>query len=314
MRSSAFKSLFLKGLGFSGLSWLVRHTICRKRVTILVYHDPSPTVFGSHLAYLKPRFHFTSIDAMVQAMQEKDWSQTPPRSLIVTFDDGYAGTYRLLPDIIEYGLRPIVYACSGIVGTNRHFWFKEVAGGNYLSKLKRLSNSKRLDVLKQEFGFTLDKEYLERQALSLDEMREMQPYVDFGSHSMFHPILTTCDEIECRREFIDSKAQLEDLLGVPCRHFSYPNGSYSRREEQLVSEAGYASARTIDCGWNGPDANPLKLKVIGVGDSDSVTELAARLTGIPLFLSYLRKGSLEGKHPQLVRQAKDQAAHGIATK
>ena len=77
-----------------------------------------------------------------------------------------------------------------------------------------------------------------------------------------------------------SLTEIEGLTGSPCRHLSYPNGDYTDRETRLVQDAGYASARTTEIGWNGRDAVPLRLRIISLADFASVDVLAAHLAGL----------------------------------
>jgi hypothetical protein len=62
-------------------------------------------------------------------------------------------------------------------------------------------------------------------------------------------------------------------------------------------EAGYVSARTVDIGWNGPDSDPYRLKVVGITDDASINYLVCQLSGIPAYVQYLLRGSLSGKSP-----------------
>lgn len=82
-----------------------------------------------------------------------------------------------------------------------------------------------------------------RALLNWQEVREMQQCgIDFGSHGMWHEMLTRLPYEEARREVFDSKAELERLLGKPVRFFAYPNDDFNPRIAGLVSEAGYTAA------------------------------------------------------------------------
>ena len=54
-----------------------------------------------------------------------NWARVPERALVVTFDDGHRGNHRLLPIFRRYGIRPTIYLCSQIVGTQRGYWVNE---------------------------------------------------------------------------------------------------------------------------------------------------------------------------------------------
>jgi peptidoglycan/xylan/chitin deacetylase (PgdA/CDA1 family) len=284
------------GIRASGIPLLVRHAVARRKATILVYHDPSPEVLESHLRYLAPRYRFVTLDRLVDAIRTRDWSGMPPHSAVLTIDDGHRGNARLGPLFEKYGVRPTLYLVSRVVGTSRHFWFRHVGEACY--PLMPHANARRLALLRERFGFTLTSEYApdERHALSAEEIAVLGRSMDFGSHTCFHPILTTCSDEECERELRDSKRDLEALVGRECRHFSYPNGDYSERELRMAREAGYLSARTVDVGWNDVDTDPYRLRIIGVSDDASLNVLAVQLSGFTMFLRYLCAGSLSGRH------------------
>ena len=269
-----------------GIPFLIREWICRNRFAILMYHDPKPTTFAKHIAYLSRYYTVISLDTLVSAIQRKDFSQIPSKSVVITIDDGHAGNFELLPIFKRYRIRPTLYVCTQIVNTHRHFWF-EIDGQSKAEKemLKRLSNVERLAHLKRTAGFEPEKTYPDRQALNIAEMKEMGSSIDFQPHTRFHSILPHCTEIECKQEIIESKTDLESLLGVECLHFSYPNGDYTEREMEIVKAGGFRSARTTEIGWNTLDTSPYRLKAIPITDDAGLMRFRAELTTIPQRLS-----------------------------
>jgi peptidoglycan/xylan/chitin deacetylase (PgdA/CDA1 family) len=252
--------------------------------TILFYHDPKPAVLDAHLAYLRPRHHFTTLDAIVRAVEHDDFSALPDHALAVTFDDGHRGNYDLLPVFRRHGLVPTIYLVSQVVGTGRRFWFQ--LPGSDSEPYKDVSNAERLVRLRRDTGFEQDREYplAERQALSDAEIDEMAPYVDFQVHTRFHPVLTQCSDEEAWDEIAASKRELEERLGRECRHFSYPNGDFGARDQELARKAGFASARTIAPGWTSSLSDPFALPCFGITDGASLRILAAQLSGIPTYI------------------------------
>lgn len=283
---------------FSCIPFFIRNFYARNKVSIIIYHDPKPDILEKHLKYLSKRYNFITLDNLVNAIYTKNWEHIPTKGLIITLDDGHKGNFALLDIFKRYQVSPVIYICSQIVNTNRHFWFKTAN----IRSLMKCSNRKRLAALKKNYGFTNTKEYPghERQALNIKELRLMKDFVDFQSHTRFHPILTTYeDEQEKYKEIYLSKKEIETLLNKDCKHFCYPGGDYTETEVELVKKAGYLSARTIDTGWNDLNTNPYKLKLTGVTDDASVNVLAVQLSGIPMYLRYLTRGSLNGKHPTI---------------
>ena len=272
-------SIVICGLG---IPLLIREWVCRNRVAILLYHDVQPNVFTKHVTYLSRHYAIISLGTLVSAIYNKDFSEVPPKSVVVTIDDGHAGNFALLPIIKQSRICPTIYVCTQIINTHRHFWFKiSEQGKKEKKRLKKLPNVERLTRLKQEVDFEPEKEYQDRQALNIDEMKEMMQDVDFQPHTQFHPILPHCTETECKQEILGSKADLEKFLGVECPHFSYPNGDYTEREIEIVKTGGFRSARTTDLGWNGINTSPYKLKAISISDDAGLIRFRAELTTIP---------------------------------
>lgn len=81
--------------------------------------------------------------------------------------------------------------------------------------------------------------------LSPAQLRDLrQQGFEIGCHSMTHPYLTDLDEKGLRREIVDSKAQLEQILGQSVDHFSCPGGRCDSRVVAIAKDAGYITLST----------------------------------------------------------------------
>ena len=264
-----------------GIPLIVRW-ICQNKVAILLYHDVSPNVFTKHLSYLSRHYKIITLDTLVSGIHDNDFSEVPPKSVVITIDDGHVGNIALLPIIKQYRIRPTIYVCTQIINRHRYFWFRiPKQTKRKKERLKRLPNVERLAHLKESTDFEPENEYQDRQSLNIEEMREMMDCVDFEPHTQFHPILPNCNDIECKQEILGSKMDLEELLGKECLHFSYPNGDYSEREIEIVKSGGFRSARTSDIGWNTCGTSAYHLKTIPMSDDAGLMRLRAELTTIP---------------------------------
>lgn len=277
----------------TGAPVLVRNTYARRKVGILLYHDPAPEVLDAHLSYLSPRYSFITLAQLVDALRDRRWGALPPKAMVLTFDDGRSGNAALLPLFRRHRVVPTIYVCTQIVATHRRYWSEDRPDRE---ALKRLPHDERMARL-EESGFSVTREFKDASPIALtgDDIDRMRGYVDFQSHTRFHPVLTTCSDEHCREEIELSKPEVEALSGRPCDHISYPNGDYAERERQLARESGYRSARTIDIGWNDASTDPYALRILGVSDDASVTRLAADLAGFG-YLRRMRRGSLRGRH------------------
>jgi peptidoglycan/xylan/chitin deacetylase (PgdA/CDA1 family) len=86
-------------------------------------------------------------------------------------------------------------------------------------------------------------------ALNLDELRMLcdNGLLEIGSHTITHPVLSTQPLDVQKREIVQSKQYLEDILGRPVNSFSYPYGGIndlSDKTMRLIREAGYLVACT----------------------------------------------------------------------
>lgn len=272
-------------LVLTGLPALVRH-LTRHKVGILLYHDPSPEVLDRHLAYLRRRYEVIPFARLVEAFARRDFSIIPPHSLVIHIDDGYASNHELLRVIERHGVHITLYLCSHIADTRREFWSK-LEGGR--SKwLVRIDNQQLLEKLRREAGFTPEKEYERRRALSSEEIHVMEAYVDFQSHGRFHFSMPTLGDESLLDELWESKERVEELTGRPVMHFSFPYGDHGSREIDAVARAAYFTARTTEPGWITPLTDRLRIPIIADVPKDaSVTELRALLTGLPRFAKRL---------------------------
>lgn len=271
LRDALFCSLFRAGVP-AVLRWLQG----KERVSIICYHDPAPELLARHFEYLQKHYNFVSLTEVLDAWD--NGTALSGRPLVVTLDDGHRGNFALMPVFQRYAVKPTIFLCSAIAGTKRGFWFMHVPRAE-LGSFKSLSNAQRRDRLTQ-LGFQFEQAQAEREALSAEEIAEMASVVDFQAHSRFHPILPTCDDNEARSEITDCLAELSQQLGIRSSVFAYPNGSYSPRDRQLVIEAGYRAAVTVDTDYNDRLTDRFTLKRTCIPDISSVAELAVKTSGL----------------------------------
>lgn len=270
--------------------WLVRHAKARRRVTIVVYHDPDPDVLARHLDWMARRYNFVTLDAVADALESRRWHLLPHYPLVVTVDDGHRNNTRLADTFHAYGVRPTIYLCSAIVGTDRPYWWKTAAADRLgAGALKLVPDPERRRLL-AEAGDDPDRPGRDRQAMTWPEVRVLTNDADMGAHTRTHPILTHCDDASCRTEITDCRLEIEARLHKPCSHFAYPNGDVGEREITIARLAGYRTARSIDAGWNGPGDDPFRLKAMPISDGASVSWLAVQITGIPALLRKNKSG------------------------
>jgi peptidoglycan/xylan/chitin deacetylase (PgdA/CDA1 family) len=246
---------------------------------VLAYHDPDPRVFERHIALLDSLYTIVPLETLLSMLNGNGPRPLPPRALVITLDDGWAGNARLLPVVRQYGIRPTVFVATAIAGTRRHFWWTHVPDPAERERLKTLPGDERLRAL-AACGFDADADFPDRQALSLDEISEMSGWADVEPHTRSHPILPTCADEQAEREIAGSAEDVERMTGRRPRAFAYPNGDHSARDVALIQKAGYEAAFTVWPGYVSAGSDPYVLPRIVIGDDAGTTELIARASGV----------------------------------
>lgn len=248
----------------------------------------------------------------------------PPRSVALTFDDGFANNLSVaFPLLQKYSFPFTVFLTTAMLDqSGAQLWSERVKRAIYmyprdsvrlrlpegerlcqlgtaaaregsvrqvLQRLKRLPPSDR-DVVLQAIEATCGRPELrphemERyQFLSWSQVRAMAAAgVEFGSHTVHHPILATLDDSALRRELVESKQRIEAELKQECYALAYPNGSpadFGLREKSALRAAGYRCALSLGEGLNSTGADLYELDRINIGRQFDDATIQAALTGV----------------------------------
>jgi peptidoglycan/xylan/chitin deacetylase (PgdA/CDA1 family) len=111
---------------------------------------------------------------------------------------------------------------------------------------------------------------------------------EIGSHTLTHPVnFLSLSPDALRAEIVESKAQLEDLFGVPVLTFAYPFGDASSAAVDYVHFAGYIAAMgATGYSWNQGKGNLFVLQRCEIKGSDDAKTFTRFLPwlGDPSFL------------------------------
>ncbi|MGM0771766.1 MAG: polysaccharide deacetylase family protein [Halobacteriota archaeon] len=272
----------------TGIPYFIREVIQRRKVTLVLFHDVDPDRVDMQLRALTSRYNVISLKDYIRAKEAGTVHDLPPRSLIITLDDGHKSNYDLKNLLEKYEIPATIFLCSGIVDTNRHFWWEHSINTDKREKLKKVPNKERLEILR-EYGFEETKEFDDREALSKEEIENMKSIVDFQSHTVFHPILPNCTEEEAYMEISQSKKDLEEKYGLKIYALSYPNGDYSERDISIAEKEGYTCGITVDAGFNSQETDLFRLKRFSIRDGADINELLVKASGL---WWYLLKGPM----------------------
>jgi peptidoglycan/xylan/chitin deacetylase (PgdA/CDA1 family) len=276
-----FQEVVAIALNLTMIPFVLRELVNNNKVTIVNYHNPSDECFERHLQLLRHRYNIISMDRLQECFKSRTFESLPKKALVITFDDGHCGNAKLFGILKKYNMPSVIYVVSAITSTNRKFWWQLGLKKSRLRKLKKIPNNEREHWLKEHCGYTIDREYRERSALTDSEL---QNYVEhggtIGGHSMSHPNLRMCDDKTLSKEIDESKEALETKTTGHIKYFAYPNGYWDKRVKEAVISAGYVNARTIDFGWVSPDSDPYALPCIGIGDNAGIYKVLCQASGL----------------------------------
>lgn len=235
------------------------------KIHSIYYHNPKPLLFEKMIKrYLRKGYLFISMDNFRDIFFKNNKSEK--KYCLITLDDGWRGNLDLLPILEKYKVHVTIFISTEPIKSG-NFWSEYIAkerGRKGMIKFKKLP----YNIFCKELERSKQKIHLERSALTLDELKEINksPYVSIHSHTVNHPILTSVPENILDRELKESQLYLEKETNSEVYAFSYPNGSLSNREVIAASKY-YKLAFTTDQRHISLDDSPLLLpRVALTGD------------------------------------------------
>lgn len=227
------------------------------RIPVLLYHavtdDPpawiaeftvTPRQFGAHLDAVVASGR-TPVTLGALAGRLTGGAPLPPRSVVLTFDDGFADLPGPTAEALaERGLPATAYLTTGAV-TPGH--------GSLLPPARMMTLA---------------------QAPSLEWHG-----LEVGAHTVTHPQLDTLHAFELDRELRESKEVLEDVLGHEVTHLAYPHGYNSRAVRGAARRAGYASAVAVRHALSSETDEPYRIARLIVRRRHTVADVEAWLAG-----------------------------------
>lgn len=189
----------------SAVPVLCYHSIGDARRDGTLRWSVSPGDFDEQMALLRQR-NRTPLTVSEYAGLLRQDAATPPRPVLVTFDDGYADLATAgLPILARYGILATAYVITSRVGT-------------------RAADP----------------------SLDWDQLADLRRNgFEIGSHSHTHQALDCLRPAWLPEEVAASKRVLEDGLRARVHTFAYPYGYHSRAVRRAVRAAGYTSACAV---------------------------------------------------------------------
>ena len=197
--------------------------------------------FIAHLRYLKKQGWHTALFRELDNI-----SALPDKTVILTFDDGYADNYEgaFLP-LVANNMKATWFITTDCIGKHSH-WMGAPSP--------------------------------QTQMLTSEQLLQMEKAgMEIGSHTCSHPDLTTLSYQQQRNEMAKSKQILESIIHGKISSFAYPYGKYNTDSIEAAKDVDYQFACTVHPGWFGSEKNPLLVRRITIFANDSVSTLARKL-------------------------------------
>lgn len=233
--------IFLKDL-LSGLLALL--PALPNRAVILMYHSLGDngrffTVksddFRVQLEYLKRHeYNVVSLAALLRYLAE---GKVPPRTVAITFDDGYEDNYFVaFPLLKKHNFPATIFLANGLASADLPL---------------------------------LNKDQIYEMAAS--------DLIDFEPHTVNHVKLTKISLAEAEREIVKSKVFIEQECRKPAPYFAYPYGRFNQQIIDLLKANGFAAALTVAKGVVRPKSDPWLLKRNAVDSAVSLIQFKAMI-------------------------------------
>jgi len=201
---------------------------------VLCYHKIEPVPAGARIKglYLEPNLFRRQIQELSGAgfSFSLPGSHASSQSMAITFDDGFLSNLEAgVPVMKKIGARAINYLVADRIGKSSDW---ETAEGG--------------------------------EARPLMDEAQVRDWLAagnwIGAHTGTHPRLSKIPRDRAREEILSCKKKLEDRFGQPVEHFAYPFGDYDDAVVEMVREAGFKTACTMDRGVNDRNTDPFRLK------------------------------------------------------
>ena len=254
------------------------------------------TAFESQLQYLTGNAHVLPLKEAINRLAD---GSLPPRSVALTFDDGYANNFHLAyPLLQKYRAPATVFVSTAYAESGELYPFLKLrlirlyAGGeaavNPLPNYKSSPFDRIMECLAQWWPQVSDRlEADQRQTLrplTVEELLALKsPLIDFGAHTHNHCILG--NEAPERRKFeiCTSISRMSQWAGRRISLFSYPNGQlgdFADIDKAALKSAGVSAAVSGISGANGSHSDHLALRRYPVGIFHSDGAFRAEVTGL----------------------------------
>ncbi len=215
----------------------------------------SPDLLRKHVAALGARGYVGMTFSDSERLRAE--GSLPPRSVVITFDDGYASTLQAAPILAEHGFPGTVFVVTSFV---------EAGGPLAWAGIEQWLQPATRDELTP---------------LTWSELESLVAAGwEVGSHTDTHPLLTKASDAVLEAELLRSRAAIVRRLGT-CTSLAYPYGLADDRVATAARVAGYDAACMLTFAHFVDE--PLRRPRVGIGPSHTSARLTAELSRLGQF-------------------------------
>lgn len=279
-------------------------TVHGSKFSVLIFHRvlPEPDVLNpatpdaSRFEQLMMRLaRDFQVVPLSQAIHQALEQRLPPRSVAITFDDGYADNATIAAPILRrLGLTGTFFVATGFLDGGRMWndtvietarsWdgdtmdLSSLGLGVYamasatdriaaveavIRQTKYLDPAQRNEIVSNMAG-CLKAALPDNLMMTIAQVRGLvEQGMEVGAHTVNHPILASLPDDQAQREIGQSKAELEAILEAPVNLFAYPNGKpsldYTRAHVDMVKRAGFTGAVSTAFGAPARNLDPFQV-------------------------------------------------------
>ena len=195
----------------------------------------TPEQFQAQMRWLK-RFNYKTLSPQTLVACRQGLKKIPPRSVVLTFDDGYADNFHYaFPILKKFDFTATIFLVTNRIG-EKNTWDKSATP---------LLNEKQIEEM-------------------------LLAGIDFGSHSATHIDMSVEKSEMVRQELESSMQVLQKLTSRLDISFCYPYARTSPETIRLVQETKYLCAFAGDRNYAPPDDNIFNCMRIQIFPSTSL--------------------------------------------
>jgi peptidoglycan/xylan/chitin deacetylase (PgdA/CDA1 family) len=272
---------------------------------IMIYHrvhaDPDPLFPGeptedSFRWKMEVVAKYARPLSLIEGVRRLRDGTLPPRSVAITFDDGYADNATIAAPVLRsVGVPATFFVATGfldggrmwndtviesirrareptldlrIIGLGKREAVGDWAGKRLLAKRVLVAIKHRPQEERERLANLLAEStnagLTDCLMMTGSQVRQLAGSgIEIGAHTVTHPILRVLDDVSAEREIRDSRSTLERLVGGAVSLFAYPNGKrgedYGQTHVGIVRRLGFEAAVSTNRGVAHAASDPYEL-------------------------------------------------------